>query len=162
MDMGWGFIYFVLSLIALRYAWDTDARWLGLALVVECALTNMIGLMAPAESSPAINVILDIILMLMAAFLMMRAPILAVFIIILATLGSLLGLAYSAHADPTLLGRYEERANALFVGKCIAVLLTGLWNVVGDSISRFFRWRAHRRHAVDATVRLRLARGRKR
>lgn len=161
MDIGWATIYAALSLITLRYAWDTEAKWLAVGLVFECTMTNVMGGLASADSSPAINVMLDIGMMIVASFAIVEAPVLAVMIITLSTLGCVLGLAYSTHADPDMLYQYEERANAIFALKCGAVLFTGLWNVVGNSVRRFFHWRALRRHAADAAHRAWMARHRR-
>jgi len=155
MDMGWATIYTALSMMTLRYAWDTKARWLAVGLVIECVVTNLLGAIAPPESSPAINVILELGMMILASFMIVACPRLAISMIVISTLSCVLGLAYSAHADPDMLHYYEERANALFALKCITVLLSGIWDVVVYSVRRFFHWRDLRRRAVDAERRAR-------
>lgn len=157
MMVGWAIFYGTLSVVTLISAWRTDSRWIAIALVIECGVTNLIGFKAPPDSSPTVNALLDIGLMITASCVTISRPVLGVIIIILATLGCVLGLAYSANADPALLNHYEIRANALFILKCGVVLMTGLWDVAGHRAIRFVRWRSYRRNAANA-ARIRLAR----
>ena len=160
IDYTWTILFVAMALLSLRFSWRSMVRPIAWALLGSIAFSTTAMMMIPAdmiEMEPAVFAVAEIGVMIVAVFCLHSAPRHAAVIMMLNLLSCIVSLAYPVHDlihDPR---EYEAIVNTIFGIECVIQLNVGLWNYAGDRMGRYFRLRRHRRNAVHALLRFRMA-----
>lgn len=158
IDWTWTVLFWISGLLACTYAWRTPNRAIGAGLLGNVALTTAAALYLPPEALLGVNVVVEIMMMVLAFTCLFETRAVPVAVITLSVVSCTCSLAFSSEDyDASIMVRYEEVVNALYVMACFITIMTGLWSVVGHRARTGRRWRIHRRHAADASRRFQLA-----
>ncbi len=162
IDQTWTILFFAGALLALRMSWSTPVRAIGVGLLFSVCFTTLFVSMLPdflLILEPAIMALAELFVCASAVMCLRRAPTQAGAIMALNLLSCIVSMSYLITQKGGLV-QYEEKVNAILAVQCMIQWGTGLWAHVGNRLGCHLRMRRHRRHAMHALLRFRVASGR--
>lgn len=160
VDYTWTILFAAAAVLSLRFAWHTPVRPISYALIGSIAFSFVTMQILPDKwvpLEPAVFAIAEIGVMGVAMFCLSAAPYHAAAIMVLNLTSCIVSLAYPGYQHDVSLIVYEEIVNTILGLECFVQINVGLWRDAGIRIGRYLRLRRHRRNAMHALLRFRVA-----
>lgn len=160
VDNTWTILFAAAAVLSLRFSWRTPVRPISYALIASIVFTFVMMQSLPEKwvpLEPAINAIAEIGVMGVAMFCLNSAPYHAGAIMVLNLISCIVSLAYPGYQHDVSIIVYEEIVNTILGLELFVQINVGLWRDAGIRIDRYLRLRRHRRAAMHALLRFRVA-----